>query len=176
MEPQTKTCQNCKNDFTIESEDFAFYEKIKVPPPTWCFECRLQRRLSGHRNERTLYSRACDSCGENIIAIYPKDSSYKVYCQQCWWSDKWEAMEHGQEYDFSKEFFEQFSELSKKVPKVNLFGSNNVDSRYANNTWNSKNCYLVYSTLNSEDTLYSKAVDKSIHCVDCLHLTNSEFC
>ena len=36
MNPETKNCQNCKKDFTIESEDFAFYEKIKVPPPTWC--------------------------------------------------------------------------------------------------------------------------------------------
>jgi hypothetical protein len=36
MKNETKNCQNCKNDFTIESEDFKFYEKIKVPPPTWC--------------------------------------------------------------------------------------------------------------------------------------------
>ena len=29
MNPETKNCQNCKKDFTIESEDFAFYEKLK---------------------------------------------------------------------------------------------------------------------------------------------------
>jgi len=29
---ETKNCQNCKNDFTIEPDDFSFYEKIKVPP------------------------------------------------------------------------------------------------------------------------------------------------
>jgi hypothetical protein len=30
-QPQKQTCQNCKNDFVIESDDFSFYEKIKVP-------------------------------------------------------------------------------------------------------------------------------------------------
>ena len=29
MEAQTKNCQNCKNDFVIESEDFKFYERFQ---------------------------------------------------------------------------------------------------------------------------------------------------
>lgn len=28
---ENRICQKCKKDFLIESEDFAFYEKIKVP-------------------------------------------------------------------------------------------------------------------------------------------------
>jgi len=32
---QTKICQNCKKEFIIEPEDFEFYEKIKVPTPTF---------------------------------------------------------------------------------------------------------------------------------------------
>ena len=28
MKQQIKNCQNCKKDFTIESEDFKFYEKM----------------------------------------------------------------------------------------------------------------------------------------------------
>jgi hypothetical protein len=38
--PQNVICQNCKKDFTIELDDFRFYEKIKVPPPTFCPEYR----------------------------------------------------------------------------------------------------------------------------------------
>ena len=34
MQNENKTCQNCKQDFTIESDDFSFYEKIKVPAGT----------------------------------------------------------------------------------------------------------------------------------------------
>jgi RNA polymerase subunit RPABC4/transcription elongation factor Spt4 len=37
---ETKNCQNCKKDFNIEPDDFSFYEKMKVPVPTWCPECR----------------------------------------------------------------------------------------------------------------------------------------
>lgn len=46
MNSETKTCQNCKQKFSIELEDFDFYKKISVPPPTFCPKCRLQRRLA----------------------------------------------------------------------------------------------------------------------------------
>ena len=32
MKQETTSCQNCKNQFTIEPDDFQFYEKIKFPP------------------------------------------------------------------------------------------------------------------------------------------------
>jgi hypothetical protein len=31
MQSETKNCQNCQKEFTIEPDDFGFYEKIKVP-------------------------------------------------------------------------------------------------------------------------------------------------
>ena len=46
MQSETKTCQNCKQDFIIESEDFNFYEKIKVPAPTLCPECSNATRFN----------------------------------------------------------------------------------------------------------------------------------
>ena len=106
MESQTKQCQNCKKDFVIEPDDFAFYEKIRVPPPTFCPECRLQRRLS-FRNERILYKRACDLCGKEVISIYHSEGKNVMYCQHCWWSDKWDPLAYGQGYDFQKPFFEE---------------------------------------------------------------------
>ncbi len=36
MDSEIKVCQSCKAQFTVEPDDFAFYETIKVPPPTWC--------------------------------------------------------------------------------------------------------------------------------------------
>ena len=75
MEQEIKVCQNCKKDFTIEPDDFAFYEKIKVPAPTFCPECRLQRRLA-FRNERALYmgNGSIKGCkmGRNFV-IFKKD-------------------------------------------------------------------------------------------------------
>ena len=172
---EIKTCQNCKHNFSIEPEDVAFYDKIKVPAPTWCPECRLQRRLN-HRNERALYRRNCDLCASSIVSMCAPKLGFISYCQTCWYSDNWDAIQYGQNYDFLKPFFQQFFELQKKVPRINFYGTNNQNSNYANNSWNSKNIYLSISALDSEDIIYSRAVDKSINCIDCLHLTNSELC
>jgi hypothetical protein len=51
---EKKECQNCNQSFLIEPDDFSFYEKIKVPAPTWCPECRMIRRMTW-RNERSLF-------------------------------------------------------------------------------------------------------------------------
>ncbi|MBI4094987.1 MAG: hypothetical protein HY435_02220 [Candidatus Liptonbacteria bacterium] len=83
MKLETKVCQNCKNQFTIEPEDFQFYEKIAVPPPTFCPACRFQRRLM-FRNERVLYKRTCDLCTQSILSIFAPDKPYKVFCQPCY--------------------------------------------------------------------------------------------
>src|SRR5256885_746105 len=103
-ESETKQCQNCKQDFVIEPEDFDFYEKMKVPPPTFCPDCRLQRRTSV-RNERSLYKTTCNLCGKSFVSMYSSDKPFKVYCKDCWYSDNWDVLSYGRDYDFSKPFF-----------------------------------------------------------------------
>lgn len=169
-----QVCQNCKKEFTIESEDFKFYEKIKVPPPTFCPECRFQRRMTW-RNDRSLYKRACDLCKENIISMYPKDAIFPVYCKECWYSDKWDSTSFGRDYDFSRSFFDQFKELSKVVPRVAIWQRNVVNSPYTNFTGESKNVYLSISVVDgSENVFYSKIVDRSFNIFDSYNITDSD--
>src|SRR5690349_18309615 len=99
---ETRTCQNCHGTFSIEEEDFSFYKKINVPPPTFCPECRLQRKLVW-RNERTLYKRKCDAPGHNemLISMYPPDVEITVYDQNYWHSNDWDASMYAREYDSS---------------------------------------------------------------------------
>src|ERR1035437_118745 len=104
---ETKNCQNCKKDFIIEPDDFSFYEKIKVPAPTFCPECRMVRRLM-FQNERSFYKRECDLCKKESIMVFPPDKKRLVYCEKCWWSDNWDAQTYGREIDFSKPFLVQF--------------------------------------------------------------------
>jgi len=82
----TKNCQNCKKDFTIEPEDFNFYERIKVPPPMFCPECRTIRRLCW-RNEMSLFHRKCSvsEYKEKIISIYHPEEDLIVYDLKSWW-------------------------------------------------------------------------------------------
>ena len=147
---ENRICQNCKKDFTIESEDFNFYEKIKVPPPTWCPECRLIRRLA-FREDRPLYKDKCDKCGEEIISIYSREKKLVVYCPSCWWGDSWDATDYGREYDFSKSFFEQFNELVRVVPHQSTAQKNSVDCTYSNGNMRCKNLTLCFDGFESAD-------------------------
>ena len=151
---ETKTCQNCKNSFVIEPEDFEFYDKIKVPPPTFCPECRMIRR-GVFRNERTFYKRPCDLCKKGVISIYNANTTFPVYYQECWWSDKWDSISYGSEYDLNKSFFEQYKELRNMVPRVAIINKGGVDSPYTNLSANNKNCYFLIESSNNEDRIHS---------------------
>ena len=166
------TCQNCKKDFTIEPDDFSFYEKIKVPPPTFCPECRRQRRLVW-RNERTLYKRKCDLCQKNVIAMYHESVPFPVYCRECWYGDGWDPKSYAREYNMNKSVFEQYHELSNVVPKLALWQRNSINSDYSNYVGESKNVYLSASVVkNSENIFYSKSIDGCRDIVDCFNIIN----
>ena len=159
---ENKICQNCKKNFTIEPEDFNFYEKIKVLPPTWCPECRLVRRLVW-RNEHSLFRRPNGTPGSNDshISIYHPEAKIISYDKEMWYGDKWNPCDYGTEYDFSQPFFEQFKELLERVPHMSFFESRSVNSRFCNMTVGMKNSYLVTATWASEDSMYS---NRLFHC------------
>ncbi len=181
MEVQTKNCQNCKQDFIIEPEDFNFYKKISVPSPTFCPECREQRRLS-FRNEANFYKRNCDLCGVSAVSRVSPDKEYKMYCSKCWLGDSWDFYSYGKEYDFSRSFFEQFKELLFSVPHISLSNSNCVDSEWVNQETDDKNCYLNIGGLYNEDSAYNTYEVYGKNCFDnyfvlhCDHCSNNTHC
>src|SRR3989344_4837608 len=93
-----QACKNCKKNFTIEPDDFSFYEKIKGPPPTWCPECRQMRRFI-QTNETVLYKRKCDFTGKDIFSMYPPDAPFPVYETDVWYSDDWDPYDYGIDFD-----------------------------------------------------------------------------
>ncbi|MFA5791541.1 MAG: hypothetical protein WC884_00705 [Candidatus Paceibacterota bacterium] len=173
MNQEIKKCVNCKKDFTIEVEDFNFYEKIKVPPPTFCPECRLIRRMTW-RNERSLFKRPCAKTDKQIITMFHPDANVIVYDHDVWWGDSWEPTDYGMEYDFSKPFFEQFKELLSKCPLANLGNDNCVGSPYGNHNADCKFCYLLYASYNNERTHYSYGAVGLKDCMDTYVCGNSE--
>ena len=173
---ENKNCQNCKKDFTIEPDDFAFYEKMKVPAPTWCPECRLIKRLAW-RGERSLFKRKCNLCGKDKILLYSPESPFTVYCRECWWSDKWDAESCERSYNFSKSFFEQFRELFYKVPRMGIIQQGtNVNSEYTNRASDNKDCYLIFASNKNENCSYGTALWNSKDSTDNYNLRSSELC
>ena len=173
---QTKNCQNCKSDFNIEPDDMAFYEKMKVPAPTWCPDCRLVRRMQ-FRNERSLYHRTCDSCKQKKIFMYSDTTPFPVYCKECWWKDNWGGLLYGRQYDFSVPFFVQMYELMKTVPRPGTIQQgNNVQSEYSNRVTDMRNCYLVFNSIVSENCMYGNLLNGSKDCVDGFNNLTCEQC
>lgn len=174
---ETRNCQNCKSDFVIDQDDFGFYAKMKVPLPTFCPECRLQRRLAW-RNERSLHPRECGLCKKKIVSIYNNDLNKPVYCDVCWWSDNWDASIYAKDYDFTRPFLEQFFELYNAVPAPNLytFSSTMVNSPYCNMANNMKNCFFVYDGTFAEDVSYSSGVFHSKNSMDITMARKAELC
>ncbi len=170
---ENRTCQNCKKEFIIEPEDFVFYEKIKVPPPTFCPECRFQRRLA-FRNERNFYKRACDLCGKSVVSRVSPDKKYPMYCAKCWWSDAWDPCSYGRDYDFSRPFFEQWKELFFSVPHMSIMNTNCVNSEWTNQESDSKNCYMNVGGLNNEDSAYCTYGVQCKTCFDNYWIFNSD--
>ena len=168
-----QVCVNCSAAFEVTEDDLVFLDRVSpsfnnkkyaLPPPTHCPDCRQQRRMIW-RNERNLFKRTCDFSKKEIISMYPPDSPFKVYEQDIWWSDKWNAQDFGRDFDFSKSFFEQFRALQLDVPRVALVNKNSENSHYTNHADKNKNCYLSGCTFESEDIYYSDWIVG--HCRDC---------
>jgi hypothetical protein len=188
---ETKNCQNCKKEFNIEPEDFLFYEKMKVPAPTFCADCSHQRRFAW-RNTHSLYKRTCSATGKDVISIYSPDKKLNVVDQKYWWGDSWDPMEFGKKYDFSIPFFNQWAELRDTIPLQSLSNSKAVNSDYCNVAEESYDCYLISASWKCERTLYSDSISQvkdssdlyvchrtefmydSIYCLDCNKVLYSE--
>ncbi|MFA4845791.1 MAG: hypothetical protein WC654_04500 [Patescibacteria group bacterium] len=177
-------CKQCASAFEVTKDDLAFYEKVSpvfggkkelIPPPEFCPDCRLQRRLL-HRNDLCLYHRKSDLTGKAMISIYAQSKPYKVYDQDEWWSDQWDELAYGRAFDFSRTFAEQFQELSLTVPHQGLFTTNAENSYYTNHSLNTRNCYLIAGATNLEDCLFGRFIISGHDVVDGLSLYGCEWC
>jgi len=150
---------------------------MQVSPPTWCPGCRFIRKAT-FINERSLYKRNCGYCKKSIISIYHPDTEIPVWCVKCHISDALDARDYGTDYDFSKNFFEQFKNLKYKVPHRALDQNerNGEGCEYANMCYTSKNIYLSFNiTGHSENIKYSKCFFReNKNCVDCLVIYKNE--
>ena len=187
MMSETKNCKQCGEQFIIEDDDLLFYKKIsptfdgkvyEIPSPTFCPECRMQRRMS-FRNEHVLYKRKCDKTNENIISMYNPDVPFPVWHLKVWWSDENDATVFGKEIDFNQNIFYQMKDLQKLVPRAHIFTyalDRLENSIYTNCSGDLKDCYLIFSASRDENCYYSHYIMDSYKCMDILYGVKSSFC
>ena len=81
------TCQNCKQNFVIEPEDFVFYDKFELPAPSFCPYCRIQHLLSFWIFGRFRKAKS-DLSGKSIITTISDKVEFPIYSREEWFSDK----------------------------------------------------------------------------------------
>lgn len=167
-------CKNCQKEFPITDKDREFYKKISTPEPTFCPDCRCQRRMA-FRNERNLYKVKSFLSENNIFSCYHPDEKMKAVNSEEWWGDGWEGLNHGREFDFNQPFFKQFDELQREIPIMGIHGGNNQNCPYSNYAAECKNCHMVFGSVYSEDSLYGNPYYCK-NCVDSLLTRDCELC
>lgn len=177
LKVKTMECKQCNQQFKIYAEDKEFLARFEVPEPSYCPDCRAQQRFA-FRNERFLYPRECALCKKKVISVFSEDKDYVVYCQDCWYSDKWDARDYGLDYDDSKPFFEQVNEVMHKVPFPALVveAPTCINSDYVNDAAKIKNCYLTFDVSYVEDSYYGETAWKMKNCMDFLNSFDCEVC
>mgnify|MGYP001572455270 CR=1 FL=1 len=110
-----------------------------------------------------------------MICLYHPKHPYIVYCYECWFSDKWDVMSYGRDYDFSIPFFIQFQMLQKAVPRANLYRDNFVSSDYCNYGLDFKECYLLFGGRGNERVYFGNQIVDSRDSMDIAFSTKVEF-
>lgn len=181
-----KTCTFCGQTFDFSRQEQDFLKKMRftfgkvtvdLPEPEHCPACRLQLKTC-HRNERFLYKGKSALSGKDMVSLYaePYFHDYKVYSQDEWHGDKWEAQDHTLKLDLERPLFDQWYALHQAVPRMGLITVSNENSDFTTGTGYCKNCYLINSSEYCEDCYYGKLLQSSSDCVDSSYVYNSEQC
>lgn len=180
-----QACALCHSTFSISAEENALRgllspiiagKKYPLPTPSFCPDCRQQRRLS-YRNERHFYRRKCDKTGKEMVSVYSPDKKCVVYDQAVWWSDDWDQLVTGRPYDFGEPFFAQFHAMSLIAPRPSIVNMSSENSEYTNHSAYNKNCYMCINSGYNEDCFYtSDFTVSSRNCADSLAIQKSECC
>ncbi len=175
MNSETRACQNCKEDFQIDPEDFSFYEKMQVPLPTFCSTCRMIRRFN-YRNEGLLFKRQDPSSGKEIFSGFSPEAQVVTYENNNWFGGDWDPFVNAREYDFNTPFFLQFRNLLSKAPIPARSVYNMVSSDYCNEASECKNSYLCFNADFVENSAYLRKVRMVKDSFDCYEVEENELC
>ena len=170
-----KKCVVLGVDFEVTDEDLQFYEKMGVPAPTLCPDERARRRWAWRG--KNFYMRKCDLCGKLAMSWFsPELTNVTTYCQECFESDKWDGMDHGRDFDFSRPFFEQFAELQRVCPRHISNSIMNENCDYIISAHKNQNCYFTDELDGCRDCYFGYNIQYCNDIVESISVRDSELC
>lgn len=108
--------------------------------------------------------------------MYDTDAPFPVYDYDAWHGDGWDAMTYAKGYDSNQSFLEQYKALSDVVPRYNVHNIQCDNCRYSNFAFSSKDCYLIFGCVMSEQCYFGHIVWESEGCLDCLYAYRCKYC
>lgn len=76
-------CENCTKNYRVIPNEFSFYERLSIPLPHLCPDCRHARRFKT-RGPNQLFDRNCSNCNADIRSSYAVDRPEILYCESCY--------------------------------------------------------------------------------------------
>ncbi len=76
-------CEVSWKPFRIVKPELEFYRKHWLSLPRKHPDIRYLRRIQ-KKPQKSLYLRACSNCSKQVISVYPADSEFRIYCQDCY--------------------------------------------------------------------------------------------
>jgi len=169
-------------NFTVSEAERKFREKISptfagkhfpIPDPTISPTERMKRRTA-HRNEQYLHKAKSCFSGKPLVSIYPENFAGKLCSRDEWFSDLWDGLDFGRDFDFSRDFFSQYAELQAEIPRAATVTIGNENCEFTTGTGYCRNCYLINSSEYAEDCMYSKLIQKGRDIMDSSYVYDSE--
>lgn len=76
-------CEQCRKNYRIIPRELEFYQRLSIPLPHLCPDCRHARRLSA-RGPNKLWDRQCAKCSMPFQTNYAPDRPEILYCEKCY--------------------------------------------------------------------------------------------
>jgi len=78
-------CIECKKNYRVIENELSFYQRMKIPIPRNCPECRHVRRFE-NRGPNKLWHRKCmkKGCNNEFETSYAPERPEIVYCEKCY--------------------------------------------------------------------------------------------
>lgn len=177
MRTLQRTCRISGKDYIISPLEQRLCTKLGVPLPT-LHPYERMLRLTAFSNFTTLFHGQCHATNKPLLKFYRDEQQFPVYSSPHWWSDNWNPLTYGRDYDFDRPFFTQFSELKNSVPQPALAVQYTTleNCEYVNGASHCKNCYLLFHGAFNEDCYFCKVAWRSRDCIDCTSIYDCELC
>lgn len=109
-------------------------------PPTIKPKYRM-REIGAFYPHWALHNRSCDATGKPLVSIFHKDCVYPVWDWREWFTN---AHPPSADIDFDRTFFDQARDVFFKSPIPHIFQHKCENCEYADDWYDSRDCYLCH--------------------------------